>query len=153
MALLRERGTRFAEHSTTTGALRAWVLAPNVFVTQGQGHMTDEHCDFITGYGESRIRDYAGKLYVFHDWMELTGYDSRTRMRLTAWSVAHRHAYQEVHLAVRSRIIAMGVQVANVAVGGIMRAHAGTAALEVELARALRVATAAGPSMRPPAAR
>ena len=153
MVLLRERGTHFEEHTTQTGALRAWVLTPNVFVTQGEGHMTDEHCSFIVGYGEERIRQHDGKLYVFHDWLEMTGYDSRTRMRLTAWSVAHRQAYQEVHLAVRSRIIAMGVQVANVAVGGIMRAHTGIAALEVELARAMRLASGAMTSLRPPAAR
>jgi len=150
MVLLRENGTRFAERSTESGALRAWVLAPNVFVTQGEGHMTNDHCTFLEEYGEARIQEYDGKLYVFHDWRELTGYDSKTRVRLTAWSVAHRHVYQEVHLAVRSRIIAMGVQVANVAVGGIMRSHTGIATLEVELARALRIAGGPIPSKRPP---
>ena len=153
MVLLRELGTDFAECTTPRGALRAWVLAPNVFVTQGEGHMTDEHCKFIEAYGEERIRRYSGKLFVFHDWRELTGYDSMTRVRLTAWSVAHRQSYQEVHLAVRSRIIAMGVQVANVAVGGIMRAHSGVATLEVELARALRIARSPIASLRPPAPR
>jgi hypothetical protein len=153
MVLLRERGTHFEERATQTGALRAWVLTPNVFVTQGEGHMTDDHCSFIVQYGEERIKRYSGKLYVFHDWLEMTGYDSRTRIRLTAWSVAHRHLYEEVHLAVRSRIIAMGVQVANVAVGGIMRAHTGIATLEVELARAMRLASGPVASMRPPAAR
>jgi hypothetical protein len=153
MVLLRELGTDFAECSTASGALRGWVLAPNVFVTQGEGHMTDEHRLFIEAYGEERIRRYSGKLYVFHDWRELTGYDSMTRVRLTAWSVAHRHAYQEVHLAVRSRIIAMGVQVANVALGGVMRAHSGIVTLEVELARAIRIAGGPVASLRPPAPR
>jgi hypothetical protein len=143
-------GTHFAERSTASGALRAWVLAPNVFASQGQGHMTDDHCAFIEDYAEARIRDYSGKLYVFHDWMDLTGYDTKTRIRLTAWSVAHRHAYEEVHLAVRSRIIAMGVQVANVALGGFMRSYTGIAALEVELARVLRIVGAPIPSRRPP---
>jgi hypothetical protein len=151
MVLLRELGSDFAECSTQTGELRGWVLAPSVFVTQGKGHMTDEHCKFIETYGEERIRRHSGKLYVFHDWRELTGYDSMTRVRLTAWSVKHRHSYQEVHLAVRSRIIAMGVQVANVALGGIMRAHSGIATLEVELARVLRIAGSPIASLRPPA--
>ena len=52
--------------------------------------MTDDHCAFLELYGDERIRRHSGKLYVFHDWMELTGYDSKTRLRLTAWSVAHR---------------------------------------------------------------
>ncbi len=150
MVLLRERGMKFEECVTSTGVLRAWTLAPNVFVTQGEGHMTDEHCAFIEAYGDARIAGSAGKQNVFHDWMELSGYDTKTRIRLTRWSVAHRHAFEEVHLAVRSRIIAMGVQVANVAVGGMMHAHTGIATLEVELARVLRVVGTASASLRPP---
>ena len=153
MVLLRESGTEFAERATETGTLRAWMLAPNLYVTQGEGHMTDIHCEFIEAYGEACLRRHPGKYYVFHDWRELTGYDTRTRIRLTAWAVAHRHAYEEVHLAVRSRIIAMGVQVANVALGGFMRTHAGIATLEVELARALAVVGVPVPSRRPPPAR
>lgn len=143
MVLRRELGTDFAEHATASGKLRAWVLARNVFVTQGEGHMQDDHCAFIEAYGEERIRAAGAKLYVFHEWMELTGYDSRTRIRLTLWSAAHRHDYEEVHLAVRSRIIAMGVQVANVALGGFMRAHPGIASLEVELARVMSLVESA----------
>jgi hypothetical protein len=150
MVLLRERGTLFAERATPSGTLRAWALAPNVFATQGQGHMTNEHCAFIEDYGEARIREHEGKFYVFHEWTELTGYDTKTRLRLTAWAVAHRHAYEEVHIAARSRIIAMGVQVANIALGGFMRAHTGVAALEVELARVLRITGTPVPSRRPP---
>lgn len=143
MVLQRDAGTDFAEHANASGKLRAWVLARNVFVTQGEGHMRDDHCEFIETYGEERIRKAGGKLYVFHDWLDMTGYDSRTRVRLTMWSVAHRTAYQEVHLAVRSRIVAMGVQVANVPLGGFMRAHTGLASLEVELVRVMSVVGAA----------
>jgi hypothetical protein len=150
MVLLRERGTLFAERVTPSGKLRAWALAPNVFATQGEGHMTDDHCAFIEDYSEARIREYHGTLYVFHDWMEMTGYDTKTRLRLTAWAVAHRKAYEEVHVAARSRIIAMGVHVANLALGGVMRFHTGIAALEVELARVLRIAGAQVRGRRPP---
>jgi hypothetical protein len=147
MALRRGEGTEFAEHTNASGTLRAWALAKNVFVTQGEGHMQDDHCAFIEVYGEQRIRRAGGKLYVFHDWLDMTGYDSKTRVRLTLWSVAHRNAYEEVHLAVRSRIVAMGVQVANVPLGGFMRAHTGLASLEVELARVMSLV---GASIRPP---
>jgi hypothetical protein len=150
MSLGREVGTDFAEYETLSGKLRAWALARNLFVTQGEGHMKDDHCEFLETYGAERIRRAGGKVYVFHDWMELTGYDSRTRVRLTAWSAAHRNDYQEVHLAVRSRIVAMGVQVANIALGGFMRAHSGTAALEVELARVMRLVGAGAPVARSP---
>ncbi len=138
MVLRREEGTDFAECVTPAGALRAWVLAPDVYATQGSGHMRDDHFEFIRAYGEERIKRCGGKLYVFHDWMEMSGFDSSSRVKLTTWSVAHRSFFQEAHLAVRSRIIVLGVQVANLAVGGFMRAHSGTASLEIELDRVLQ---------------
>jgi hypothetical protein len=146
MVLRRAHGTDFAECNTEAGTIRVWVLAKNVYVTQGEGHMKDGHCEFLESYGEKRIRLAGGKLFVFHDWIELTGYDSKTRVRLTMWSASRRHHYEEVHLAVRSRIVAMGVQVANIALGGFMRAHSGTASLEVELARVLHLVGASQPS-------
>lgn len=137
MALGREQGIHFAEHRGISGCICAWTLEKNVFVTQGEGHMKDDHCEFLEIYSATRLSEAAGLVYVFHEWTGLSSYDSPTRMRLTKWSVQHRDAFAEVHLAVRSPIIRMGVQVANVALGGIMKAHAGVATLELELARVL----------------
>lgn len=147
MVLQREDGTQYRECSTGTGTVRVWVLAKNLYVTQGEGHMQDAHCAFLEEYADERIRRAGGKLYIFHDWMDLTGYDTKTRYRLTTWSASHRAAFEEVHLAVRSRLVAMGVQVANIALGGFMRVHTGHASLEVELARVLHQVGASGPSM------
>ena len=144
MVLRREVGTEFAECSTATGTLRAWVLARDVYATQGEGHMTDEHYEFVRAYGEERIRSAGGKLYCFHDWLEMTGYDSSSRVKLTTWSIAHRHAFQEVHLAVRSRVVVLGVQVANIAIGGLIRTHSGIASVEIELARVMATRQSAG---------
>lgn len=151
MVLRREDGTDFRECSTSTGKVRVWTLAKNLYVTQGEGHMQDAHAEFLEVYGTERIRRSGGELYIFHDWMEMTGYDTKTRYRLTKWSVARRDNYEEVHLAVRSRIVAMGVQVANIALGGFMRVHTGLAGLEVELARVLRLVGVSSPaSLHPP---
>jgi hypothetical protein len=139
VVLRREQGTDFSEQVTASGVVRAWVLARNVYVTQASGHMHDDHCAFLEAFGEEQIRCADGaKHYIFHEWMELTGYESRTRVRLTTWSAARRHTFQEVHLAIKSRMVAMGVQVANIALGGFMRAHTGISSLEVELARVMR---------------
>lgn len=152
MVLRREQGTDFAEQVTSSGVVRAWVLTRNVYVTQAAGHMDDDHCAFLETFGEGQIRRAGGsKHYIFHDWMELTGYESRTRLRLTTWSAARRHTFEEVHLAIKSRIVAMGVQVANIALGGFMRAHTGVSSLEVELARVMRlVSTPERASRAPP---
>jgi hypothetical protein len=139
MVLRREDGTDFRECNTASGKIRVWTLAKNLYVTQGEGHMQDDHAAFLEVYGGERLKQAGGKIYIFHDWMEMTGYDSQTRYRLTKWSAEYRASYEEVHLAVRSRIVAMGVQVANIALGGFMRVHTGIAGLELELARVLRV--------------
>jgi hypothetical protein len=138
VSLFEERGTERQEHRTARGTTRVWVLAPTVYVTVASGHMQEEHAEFLEAYGAERIRRSPGKLHVFHDWLEMTGYDSRCRQRLTSWSVARRDAYQEVHLALRSKLVAMGVQVANLALGGLMRVHTSRIGLEVELGRLLR---------------
>ncbi len=145
MVLRREDGTDFRECNSSSGKIRVWTLARNLYVTQGEGHMQDDHAAFLEEYGEERLRRAGGKIYIFHDWMEMTGYDSKTRYKMTTWSAEHRASFEEVHLAVRSRIVAMGVQVANIALGGFMRAHTGIATLELELARVLRLVGADGP--------
>jgi len=135
---LREVGTEFATHETARGTASMWVLSPSVYVTSVDGHMEESHAELFARFGHDRIEGSPGKLHVFHDWIDMTGYDSRCRQRLTAWSVARLGAYAEVHLAVRSRIVAMGVQVANIALRGLLRAHGDRSTLEAELRRVLR---------------
>jgi hypothetical protein len=139
MALFRELGTDFQTCETVRGAASMWVLSPSVYVTVVTGHMEDVHADLFERFGAERIAAAPGKLFVFHDWLEMTGYESRCRQRLTAWSAARLRAYAEVHLAVRSKIVAMGVQVANIPLRGLIRAHRDRASLEGELRGVLRM--------------
>ena len=145
MALLEELGTDVQEYATSRGVARFWTLAPNVYVTSVSGHMEEAHAEAFERYGAERLRQSPGKLCVFHDWIGMTGYDSVCRQRMTAWSVPRLSHYAEVHLAVRSKIVAMGVQVANIALRGIMRAHQDRLPLEVELKRVMRTVALAPP--------
>jgi hypothetical protein len=115
-----------------------WTLAPTVYVTQVEGHMDESHAALFESYGAARIAGSSKPLCVFHDWLEMTGYDSLCRKRMTEWSVARLSSYGEVHIAVRSKLVAMGIQVANIALRGLMRAYGDRVALEVELRRVLR---------------
>jgi len=105
--------------------------------------------DLFLSYSEERIRLASGKLTVFHDWLDMTGYDSSCRKRITDWTVRHLSSYAEVHVALRSKLVAMGVQVANIALGGLVKTHKSRASLEAAV-RAV-VALDIGPrSVRPP---
>jgi hypothetical protein len=63
------------------------------------------------------------RLDVFHDWEAVTGYGTEVRQELTRWALENPGRTESVHVLVGSRIVAMGVTVANVALGGIVTAH------------------------------
>ena len=63
------------------------------------------------------------QLSFFHDWSKVTGYDTQARITITSWSVKHRSRLVTAHMLARSKIVRMGVSVANIAVGGIAKLH------------------------------
>ena len=82
----------------------------------------------VAGHGDgeaaSRIVEWtstasaSGPLHVFHDWRRMTGYDSAARERLSRHVQEMGPRIASANLLVESRIMAMGVQVANMLLGG-----------------------------------
>ena len=70
-----------------------------------------------------RIVRECGKIALFDDLEELEGYDSELRIGLTRWSREHRSVIVAFHILTKSRLVAMGVTVANLALGGSIRPH------------------------------
>ncbi len=101
---------------------QAWDLVmtspvPGVFLTRVSGH-TDLDCALHLMRAFDRIGAITmGSLDVFHDWEAVTGYDSIVRQELVRWSEENEKS-GEVHVLVKSRLVAMGVSVANAALGG-----------------------------------
>jgi hypothetical protein len=139
VALFEELGTDARELVTPKGRAQLWTLAPTIYVTRVSGHMDESHAELFESYGLRRIQHAKGaKIRVFHDWYDMTGYESKCRQRLTSWSIRHLDVYAEVHICLRSKIVAMGVQVANIALRSIMRVHPDRAKLELQLRRVMR---------------
>lgn len=130
MELGRGRGEDIELLETEQGTAELWTLGPTVYCTRVRGRMTMEHGDVFLRYGERRVREASGPLRVFHDWFEMTAYDTDARKALTDWSVAHRRDYVEVHIGLASKIVAMGINVANIPLGGLIRAHSSPATFE-----------------------
>ncbi|HEY6880502.1 MAG TPA: hypothetical protein VI299_20905 [Polyangiales bacterium] len=138
MAPRQDKNLDVREVVTERGRARLSSIAPGVYMTCTTGHMEEVHAELFESYGRDRIREAAGsKLTVFHDWFDMTGYDPRCRARLTSWSLANLEHYQEAHFGVRSKIVAMGVQVANMALRGFMCAHTSRARFDLETERVL----------------
>jgi hypothetical protein len=79
----------------------------------------------------------TGSVAGFHHSFGMTGYDSECRIELTNWVMSHR-AQSRLFIGLRSKIVAMGVSVANLALGNVIQTHASPATLESALERVLR---------------
>jgi hypothetical protein len=56
------------------------------------------------------------------DFWDMATYDSGLRVQCTAWGVKHR-ADADFFVCTRSRIVLMGLAVANLATGGLLKVH------------------------------
>lgn len=104
-------------------------------VLRGHGH--EELAAIVIRRKEAVLSD-AGELAVFFDLGDMPGYDSGLRVALTRWLQSHLRSVK-IHVVVRSKIVAMGVSVANLALGGIIQTYTQrVGAFERELERATR---------------
>jgi hypothetical protein len=84
-------------------------------------------------------------LRVFGDFEELEGYDADARSLLTTWTKDNFANLRVMHILVKSRAVATGISVANVALGGAMRSHTERARFEAAFGLELAHATATSP--------
>lgn len=94
------------------------------------------HLDRSTGQSilECVTKQIPGvkRLHVFCDWAEMTGYESDVRSSFTQFVATHRSKVT-FHLLVGSKIVAMGVSVANLTLGGILVGYSNRATFDAAL--------------------
>ena len=137
MVLFLERAQNPRERKTERGTFALFTLAPSIYVTRCIGHLEDEHVDLLIAYSTPLVRNAPRPIEVFHEWTEMTGYTPSCRHRITAWALQNRRAYERVHVSVKSKLVKMGVQVVNIALGNIV-AYDSAPALQVAIRTALR---------------
>jgi hypothetical protein len=122
--------------ATPRGSLAYWELTPRVYLTEVRGFMTRDMARLII--------DRAGLMFArqprvhgFHNWLQMNNYESACRVDLTAWVLRHR-AQSVLHIGVASRMVAMGVAVANLALGDLIHVHADAESLDAALGATLR---------------
>lgn len=92
-----------------------WRPAPCILITRIRGHASAAALRFYTHRAEQEMRH--GKLTVFHDWFDLTGYTPDARDELRHWGKLHNDDFVSVHYLVRSKVIAMLISVAALTLG------------------------------------
>lgn len=135
--LLEDVGVAPRSHEVPEGALHMWTLGDGIFCSRAHGFVDGVAIKMLIDYTEQRIAEQGNKLLVFHDWVETTGYEPSARVPLSRWMFEHRRYYEAIHLAVRSRLVAMGASVVNLAIGGFMKSHTSALAVDTEMRRLL----------------
>jgi len=117
------------------GTLEITTVRPGVVLQRFSGHALAPMADLIAARLDKELAR-SRRIVVFDDWEEATGYESEVRIRLTAWTRERLDRIPETHILVRSKLLAMGIAVANVAVSGKLRAYTSRAAFEIALGKA-----------------
>lgn len=102
-------------HMTLEGArgkATATLLGPSLFLFEMDGHLDIELARRYLGI----VERFPSRRESFHDWRRMTGYDTRTRLLFTSWLIHNRHRMVCHHLST-SRLVSMGITVAQLAVG------------------------------------
>jgi hypothetical protein len=110
------RGLR---RETARGRLALWVAEPGFLIFQLVAHGDKSFVEPIV-MGFQRSLDHLRPVQMFVDAELMTSYDSELRTEVTAALLEQRSSIESLHIVVRSKIVAMGVSVANLALGGLM---------------------------------
>jgi hypothetical protein len=109
----------------------------HVVYEQVTGYLEKDYVTNITQPVDKLI--HAGtKPLIFNDWWELTGYDTDARLKLTDWIFWIRGKITGSHILVRSKIVSMGVSIANLALGGMLTVYTDRQEFNLAYHRAVR---------------
>ncbi|RYE84575.1 MAG: hypothetical protein EOO75_17960 [Myxococcales bacterium] len=120
---------------TERGGVWSWVVRPGVYATEVWGHLSVEMAEQIVSHSAPVVRAY--RMDSFNCWFEMTGYDSEARAALTRAARENRNP-GHLHIGTRSKLVAMGVSVANLVLGGRIHHHATMPELRAALEAAPR---------------
>ena len=111
------------EHRLTSGGIDLRTPATDLIMIRAWGHLDLEMADRALSLIEPRMSITARPFLLFNDWTDLESYDTQARIRLTLWVTDIRDRFEAIHILTRSRLVSMGVAVANLALDGFLIAY------------------------------
>lgn len=130
-------GQREIVRETARGRLVSWVLEPGLMVFQITSHGDKAFVEPIVA-GLTRCLRYGPSIQLFVDVELMTTYDSELRTQVTAALSRERSRVASLHIVVGTKLVAMGVSVANLALGGLMTIHRDSGSFVAALQSAAR---------------
>jgi hypothetical protein len=114
--LFPQNGTGARTHR---GGVAVWVPCPNLLVVCLRGFGEADFALPVVKAYESLVK--RSRLHVFMDCEHMTNYESALRTVLTHTFMPDRERFAAFHVLTGSRLVAMGVSVASMALGGIIQ--------------------------------
>jgi|SRR5688572_20488266 hypothetical protein len=107
---------------TSRGRLGLWTPADGLVIARLVIHGEAAFAPPIIEAVDSRLAR-AERVRIFFDAEDLLRYDTELRTALTARFFADRARIESLHVLVGSRLVALGVNVANLALRGLVTSH------------------------------
>jgi hypothetical protein len=105
--------------TTPTGLIALWKRPP-VAYTRVKGHLSRDNAQELLKLVESAMTPTQA-VEEFHDWSEMSSYDTAAQMDLTLWTVKMRKQIKSLTIVARHPIVTMGIRVANVTLKGMIQ--------------------------------
>lgn len=102
--------------------LRWWAPVRGVLCTQVSGRIDLTGALCLENAFEQTLQASGTRLRVFHDWAQVTGYETEARIHYTDWSKPLMPQVLSIHILFESRLVAMGLSVANLVLGNKLHA-------------------------------
>lgn len=118
----------------SAGKVSVTSVSPGIVVLRMSGNVTKELVPPMVALVGKTFAAHPHPTTYFYDLWGMTAYASEVRVELTRWHLARRDKLKTLHAVAQSRLVRMGVSVANVALGNIVQ-HDDPATFEAALRR------------------
>ena len=132
---------------TDRGSLRIRRPLPDVLVFIEEGHLDNAFATLIADASKDALK-CPTPLHLFVDAYDLVSYTPDVRKGPTDWLMANQSRVAVQHMLVRSKITKMGLSVASLALGGLLKGHASRASFRLALDDTLRQLRERSPDAR-----
>ena len=104
-------------HETERGDLRMWLVAPTILVMLYHGYSDAGFMDFVEDVWRRTLEGTPGKLQIFADTEQQTGFAHGFRSGMVRWNNRIVDRTDTYCLLVKSRWIAMGIALVRATLG------------------------------------
>jgi hypothetical protein len=133
--LIPQLGAPFRSRVSASGSVEVWRPRTGLFVTRVTGHLSLDGAREIASSFRLQVAEDSWCI-GFHDWSQMDNYDGDARVLLTRAVFERLSSVRGGHFVVRSRVVAFGLQVANVVLRRFT-VHPSEASFQHELSEAL----------------